>query len=300
VTLNRRQGVQSQKRPDARPGHADHSNRNRKGRKIMPPAVRFETPENVQVHYEPAGLGTRFLAWFVDQILLWFAMFLVFVAMIAAGVSFEVVFEGFDDDNPDDRQRAVLYFFGLMMLAWGLGSFVYFACCELLLRGQTIGKRVSNIRVVKAGGFQLDAASILVRNVFRVADHLPPLWIIPAMSRLSQRAGDMVAGTVVVCDAPTELSSLRATLAARAAADAQFRFDQSLLKRLSGHDFQAIERMLDRWPDLPAEQQAALLDKFAEQIAKKLRVEPPPADQQMRFLEDVFAAELRRQDRSLV
>ena len=30
----------------------------------------FETPENVRIQYEPAGLGTRFLAWFVDQVLL--------------------------------------------------------------------------------------------------------------------------------------------------------------------------------------------------------------------------------------
>jgi hypothetical protein len=39
---------------------------------------------------------------------------------------------------------------------------------------------------------------------------------------------------------------------------------------------------------------------FARNLAKKLRVEPPSAEQQQRFLEDLFAAELRRQDRSLV
>ena len=36
----------------------------------MPPALKFETPENVQVQYQPAGLGTRFVAWFVDQFIL--------------------------------------------------------------------------------------------------------------------------------------------------------------------------------------------------------------------------------------
>jgi len=179
----------------------------------MNSAIRFETPENVQVAYEPAGLGTRFLAWFLDQLLLWVVMFVAFLGLLAAGVSFGALFD--ESKDPDDSRRALLYFMGMMMLLWGLGSFVYFALCELLLRGQTVGKRVSNIRVVKTGGFQLDAASILVRNVFRVADHLPPLWIIPAMSRLGQRAGDMVAGTIVVADAPAQLSGVRTSLAAR-------------------------------------------------------------------------------------
>ena len=41
--------------------------------------------------------------------------------------------------------------------------------------GQTLGKRMCKIRVVKADGFALDAVSVFMRNVFRVADHLPIL-----------------------------------------------------------------------------------------------------------------------------
>jgi uncharacterized RDD family membrane protein YckC len=265
----------------------------------MQNSFRFETPENVQVHYEPAGLGTRFLAWVVDQIILWLAMIALFVALIVVGVSFDGLWVAVDADG-EDAERAVLYFFGLMALIWGLGSFAYFGACELLLRGQTIGKRVSNIRVVKAGGFQLDAPSILVRNIFRVVDHLPPMWAIPVLNRLGQRAGDLVAGTVVVFDAPSELSSVRAVLASRSAADAHFRFDQGMLARLTGADFEALERMLDRWPELPDQQRTPLLQAFTAQLSKKLKVEPPPESGQIRFLEDLFAAELRRQDRTLV
>jgi uncharacterized RDD family membrane protein YckC len=264
----------------------------------MPATVRFETPENVQVAYEPAGLGTRFLAWFLDQILLWVVMFVAFLVLAAIGVSFDAIFDQVDD--PDDSRRAVLYFMGLLMLVWGLGSFLYFALCELLLRGQTVGKRASNIRVVKAGGFQLDAASILIRNMFRVADNLPPLWIIPVMNRLSQRTGDMVAGTVVVSDAPAALSAVRTTLAARKAAEAQFRFDTGQLKKLAPGDFQAIERVLDRWKNLQPEEQLALATTYTRQLSKKLAIDPPADSEQLRFLEDLLAAELRRQDRNLV
>lgn len=264
----------------------------------MPSAIRFETPENVQVAYEPAGLGTRFVAWFLDQVLLWVAMLVLLLVLAAVGVSFEAIFDLFEDS--DNIERAMLYAIGLFMLVWGLGSFVYFAACELLLRGQTVGKRASNIRVVKAGGFQLDAASILIRNMFRVADNIPPLWVIPAMSRLHQRSGDMVAGTIVVADAPAQLSGVRTTLSTRSAAEAQFRFDAAQLKKLAPSDFQAVERVLERWGALPAEDQWQLGETYTRQLSKKLGITVPAEAEQLRFLEDLLAAEFRRQDRSLI
>jgi hypothetical protein len=186
-----------------------------------------------------------------------------------------------------------------MVLAWGLGSFVYFAGCELFLRGQTVGKRSSKIRVIKANGFQLDASSILVRNIFRVIDHLPPLWIVPVISTLSQRAGDMVAGTIVVVDDPTDLSPVRVILAERTAADAEFRFDGSMLKKLSGNDYNAVERVLDRLATIRPEDAEGLIRAYVTQITAKLSMDMPPPERQQRFLEDLLAAELRRQDRSL-
>jgi uncharacterized RDD family membrane protein YckC len=261
----------------------------------MPTALRFETPENVQVQYEPAGLGTRFVAWFVDQVILWLCMFALFIALLAAGVSFESVFS----DKQSRGHDEALYFIGLMMLVWGLGSFVYFGCCELFLRGQTIGKRSSHIRVIKSNGFQLDAGSILIRNLFRVVDHLPPMWLFPIISKTSQRAGDMVAGTLVVFDQPVYLSSVRSVLGTRKAADAQFRFDAAALKRLSSNDFLAVEQVLERLSALSPEERHHLLQLYSSQLAKKLSIEPPPIELRQQFLEDLFAAELRRQDRTL-
>jgi uncharacterized RDD family membrane protein YckC len=261
----------------------------------MPNALRFETPENVQVQYEPAGLGTRFVAWFIDQIIVWACMVGMLIALLAAGASFEFVFH----DNGRKEGEEMLYFVGLMMLVWGLGSFVYFGCCELFMRGQTVGKRISNIRVIKSNGFQLDPGSILIRNLFRVADHIPPMWLFPIISKTSQRAGDMVAGTLVVFDHPVNLSSVRSVLGTRKAADAQFRFDASALKRLTSNDFLAVEQVLERLSTMPPEDRHHLLQLYSGQIAKKLSIEPPTIETRQQFLEDLFAAELRRQDRSL-
>jgi uncharacterized RDD family membrane protein YckC len=264
----------------------------------MPSSFKFETPENVELHYEPAGAGTRFLAWMLDQFVLWLAMLALLVVALLAGVSFDSALGG-DGRGSADRDRAIYYFVGLTTLIWGLGSFVYFTASELILRGQTIGKRASRIRVVKADGFQLDAASVLARNLFRVLDNLPLMWIVPVMSRRCQRTGDMVAGTLVISEAKSELSSVRTALAERTAVESQFRFDLSKLNRLSGADFQAVEQILDRLVGLSHEEQNELLSLLTARLATKLGTDVPPADQRLRYLEDLLGAEFRRRDRAL-
>ncbi|NQT38918.1 MAG: RDD family protein [Planctomycetes bacterium] len=273
----------------------------------MQSAVEFETPENIRVAYEPAGLGTRFVAWFVDNIIMVVVGFFLFVVLMFAGVATEGVFRSIekvlpDPSGPMDQRNPAqvpMYFIAIWLLAWGLGSFFYYGCSELLARGQTIGKRLCAIRVVKVDGFSLDPASVLVRNLFRVADHLPPLWIVPVISRRGQRFGDMVAGTIVISDKPREMGDLRHALLQRPAAESRFRFDNAALGRARKNDFEAVEKILERWSQLDHHQQNALLDQVVLPLAQRLKVEPPEMEQRQQFLEDLLAAEYRRQSRNL-
>jgi uncharacterized RDD family membrane protein YckC len=275
----------------------------------MATAIGFETPENVQIHYQPAGLGHRFIAWLVDQILVFVLSVVLIVGLVVIGFVIGSVVDDLldfmgqrlEDASTDPRagQQVVLYFVGIGTLIWTFSSFVYFSASELFLRGQTIGKRVFGLRVVKANGFSLDPLSILVRNVFRVVDQISVLWIVPVLSTRSQRFGDMVAGTIVVFDRPAPLSLVRSELAVRAAADARFRFDSGSLGRLRPVDFEAVELLLDRWDDIPQTQLASLLDTMIDPLARRLRVDTPPAADRLRFLEDLLSAEYRRQSRSL-
>lgn len=281
-------------------------------------AIQFETPENVQLSYKPAGLGTRFLAWFVDGLIIFIGLLLLLFVVVIAGAASDSVLksitdpmreasEGFDPQDPESAQRIMLYLFGLWMLVWGLGSFFYFGISELCLRGQTLGKRASKIRVVKVDGFALDGVSILVRNVFRVVDHLPVLWIVPLLSARSQRFGDMIAGTIVVEDEPAKLAGPRHTLANRSAADARFRFDAGQLKKLRAEDVQAVEQLLERWTEISGDRREQFVSTIVYAICQRLDCEPPPsdagsdsvADSRRGFLEDLLAAEYRRQNRQL-
>lgn len=272
--------------------------------------IEFETPENIQVAYEPAGLGTRFVAWVIDNIVLFCLLVVIFFILICAGVITE---EGVDratrplrnEDGsprqftPDEQPEILMYFVGIFTLIRGLGSFFYMGASELFLRGQTIGKRQLKIRVVRLDGFSLSPLSIFVRSLFRIIDELSPLWIVPLLSQKSQRLGDMVAGTVVVVDKPRSISPLRQLLSQRTAAEARFTFEAPLLQRARPEDFQAIERVLERWNTLDGSRREALLEQIVPALAVRLATEVPAREDRLEYVKDLLAAEFRRQHRGL-
>jgi uncharacterized RDD family membrane protein YckC len=264
--------------------------------------LEFETPENVQIAYRPAGLGTRYCAWLVDSIFVTLvAIVLLILAMTfsaAAGIVLQK-FSRIKPGNDEDVREALLYAMAVGSLFFGLGSLVYFTVCELIGRGQTFGKRICRVRVVKTDGFALDAGSILVRNIFRIVDQLPPLWLVPVLSARSQRFGDMVAGTVVVADASDTLGVLRTALLKRPAAECKFRFDGSMLARALPVDIEAVERILERWREIPGPQFLDLLNMICDPLARRLGVQTPDAADRQEFLQDFLAAIYRREGRRL-
>jgi uncharacterized RDD family membrane protein YckC len=80
-------------------------------------------------------------------------------------------------------------------------GFAYFTIPEALF-GATPGKQLVGICVVRADGAPLTFKAVLVRNVLRIVDWLPLLYVLGGaltlLSERSQRLGDMVAGTTVV------------------------------------------------------------------------------------------------------
>ncbi len=95
------------------------------------------------------------MAWFVDSILISVAAIVIFLIVLTA-----VIHAGYDAGS--NGTEALLVIFGICYLGFALSGWLYFGLCELLLRGQTFGKRQMGIRVVKVDGFSLDHAAILL------------------------------------------------------------------------------------------------------------------------------------------
>jgi uncharacterized RDD family membrane protein YckC len=271
----------------------------------MPEAgyIEFETPENVMVRYQPAGLGTRFLAWLIDYILLLGFLAVVGLVMLFAIPAITAIFEDYvnqmEPGQPGRQPQIPLYFMGLVVLIFGLSSFLYYGLFELLLRGQTPAKRWLSIRVVDSQGFSLNASAIFVRNIFRIIDHFPVFWIVPFVSKKAQRLGDMVAGTIVVRDQITEMNPLRERLLKRSPSETVFHFDVRTLQRARPIDVETVEKILERWNSLDYKDGEPLLEQICASLAKRLNTEPPPLDRRLQFLIDFLWAEYRRQYRQL-
>ena len=99
-----------------------------------------------------------------------------------------------------------------LMVGAGLTYFLYHPVLELALRGRTPGKRIAGIRIVTAEGEMAGAGALLMRNLFRLIDSLPFLYLVGLIccfvtpQRL--RIGDMAAGTVLVLDETASTRSL--------------------------------------------------------------------------------------------
>jgi uncharacterized RDD family membrane protein YckC len=160
--------------------------------------LRIETPENVAFDYEVAGIGSRFLAALVDTALIVVLQLIVYAVILAVGSGSNVLSKWLP---------AIL---GLLAFFFLWGYYVFF---ELLWNGQSPGKRLAGLRVIRTDGTPVTMTESLVRNLVRLVDFLPLLYgagvVAMFINEQSRRLGDLAAGTLVVHDrAMVSLASL--------------------------------------------------------------------------------------------
>lgn len=155
----------------------------------------IETPENVELQRRLAGLGSRFTAGVLDSLY----MFLVFVGLflMVTLLTWSNPIDVFIENNLEGWGIAVL-----VLLAFGVYWF-YFAFFEMVMNGQSPGKRSVQIRVVKDGGGAITFTDIAIRNLLRAVDGLAFYAVAGAVmfaTKKMQRLGDLAAGTLVVSE----------------------------------------------------------------------------------------------------
>jgi uncharacterized RDD family membrane protein YckC len=144
------------------------------------------------LEFAVAGIGSRFLALAIDTLIQIGAGLVLGIIVGVLGVTGALL--GF-------RQHALwlLALFGAIVFFLMFG---YFACFEILWNGQTPGKRMIGIRVVKESGRPLTPSETIGRNLFRIVDQLPAFYaigvLVALMNAQNKRLGDLIAGSIVV------------------------------------------------------------------------------------------------------
>ena len=233
----------------------------------------IETPERVELHYVLANVGNRFLAAAIDHLIQAVLLMGVFLALTAVDGFAEV-----GEMVAAGSWALGLGVFAVFAIYWG-----YFVLFETLWNGQTPGKRLMRLRVVREDGRPVRFFEVFVRNLIRLLIDMQPAlsYAIGVVSIIfsarSKRVGDFVAGTVVVKERATEAPSLNEIMniseieqrRLERATAAPFHADTRLLNE---QDLRAVETFLKRRYELRDPNRQMLAMRIAQSIATKLGI----------------------------
>ena len=142
--------------------------------------IQIETTQNVTIEYKTGSVGDRIIATLIDLLIL-IGYSIALVLLIS-------------------QLKLKLGFAGVIVLY--IPAFFYDLLCETFLNGQSFGKKIRKIKVVKLDGSQPNFLSYFLRWILRPID----IWftygsvalITILISSKGQRLGDLAANTTII------------------------------------------------------------------------------------------------------
>jgi uncharacterized RDD family membrane protein YckC len=150
----------------------------------------INTTQNVNIKFTSAPVGERILASVID-LLIKIAYCLVIYYLFYELLGLNKIIENMDGWS--QGAIGILLFFPI---------FIYSIVLESMFEGQTIGKKLLKMKVVKIDGYQANFGDYLIRWLFRIIEKNYIMVVVGfitlIVSKKTQRLGDMAAGTAVI------------------------------------------------------------------------------------------------------
>jgi len=218
-------------------------------------SVTIQTSQNVRIDYQLAGTGARIGSFIID------ATIYIVLYWILALLMLNLV-DSFDDIT-------IIGFLGFFCFI------AYYFLSEMFSRGQTLGKRIIGLRVIRLDGRDPTPADFLTRAIFLLPDVLLtsgiPAMVLIFTGRQNQRLGDMVAGTAVIHSSVSSTFSLKEIMGITNREDHEPEFPG--IQRFTNDDMMIVKHSLERMRKYgnPAHRQA--VRQLAVRIADQLELE---------------------------
>ncbi|MGO8671299.1 MAG: RDD family protein [Capsulimonadaceae bacterium] len=276
------------------------------------------TPENIEIEYELAGVGTRLMANALDGIL----QALAFIVLI---VIFGLIMFVLSVFSANAYAHVRVFSEGVYLAAGSIAFFLlfwgYFIYYEIVRNGQTPGKSHLGLRVIRTGGYPISSYAAITRNLLRVIDGIPMVvglvyayYLVtklgstqpdiggPALVAVCllmtlcfllftpryQRLGDLIAGTMVVKQRAPRVPSLEALAPPPRVLPEHLA--PYALKDIGRHvyemtvpEYRAIRHAIDRRWSLPLDVQQTAAMRLAVPLMKRLGITPPPGVRQVNY-----------------
>lgn len=261
--------------------------------------LNIETPEQVELRFPIAGIGSRFVAVLIDHliqlivyILFWFALYVV----ASNGVSHQADKATGPNGDLTTAAKWIIAFLVFLHFSaiWG-----YFTLFEAFWKGQTPGKRVMKLRVIKDAGRQITLFEAMARNLIRLGELIIPGFYLTGVitmlcNKRNKRLGDYAAGTIVVHEIPADDRPVDVFLSggnffAQPGQAQEASLPADAVSKLDASDLHVIETFFARALDLDTATRSSMAQRIAARVTAKMQV-PMPDGNPERMLEEVARA----------
>lgn len=213
--------------------------------------IKINTTQNVSIEYEVAQLWERIIAFAIDAFVLWVCIIILNLVSLGLGIQD--------------------YFFYFVTAPFFL---FYTLTQEVFFNGQTLGKRVLDIRVAKLNGTEVTTSDYLLRWAFRIIDIYFSFGIIAALfvrsSYNGQRIGDFAAETTVIKLRPSRRISFEDVMRIQSIDNYEPIFPQ--VKRLPEEEIVLIKNIYERHKKYPNVAHREIMYILIQKLKQKLDI----------------------------
>lgn len=162
--------------------------------------------------------------------------------------------------------------FAVGIILFFLVFYGYFVIFEKLWNGQTPGKRLLGIRVVRDGGYPVELVGSIIRNLVRIVEQILGFYAVSVISMLlspeNKRLGDYAAGTIVVRDRGFEVRDPKDWL--RPGAGEASSSDNRLIANLTTDELALVDKYVARKTSFDPRSAHDAASKIAAALRPKL------------------------------
>lgn len=220
--------------------------------------INVTSAQNVSLQYELAGIGNRIGAFLIDL----FHLVLIYWLCLLMSVSFR-----------GNEGEVVWVIFTLYVFFYSLVSEIFFS-------GQSIGKRIVKLRVVRASGEKLTPYDCVIRWSFRWLDIYTAVGIIGIVNILStkkhQRIGGILSDTIVVKVNGTKRMKLDHLLSLKTNKGAQLEFPR--VKEFNDEEMLMVKNAIAQIKKNKNQAHKEILNEMVEVVCERMGIEKKPKD----------------------